>query len=77
MILNCVFRVKNSGKSTVNYLDDYFFASFLKTLCNAQIRIFLDICKDSNFPVSMEKTYWDTTRLVFLELLINTILRIV
>ena len=57
----------------VNYLDDYFFVDMLKSLCNAQVQQFLDICNLICFPVSLEKTFWATTSLVFFGLLIDTI----
>ena len=40
---------------TLNYLDDYFFAAMLRLWCDKQIEIFIDICKEIRFPVSMEK----------------------
>ena len=45
----------------------------MKLLCNSQVKIFLDICAQINFPVSLEKTFWGTTKLTFLGLLIDTI----
>ena len=60
-----------SGKKTVNYLDDFFFATYLRSLCNRQVEIFLDLCNTIGFPVSLEKTVWATTKIVFLGLLIN------
>ena len=62
-----------TGKKLVNYLDDYFFAALFKLLCNAQINEFLQVCAVINFPVSLEKTFWGTTQIVFLGLLINTV----
>ena len=47
-----------TGRPNVNYLDDYLFAAAIKAFCDSQIRAFLDICQDINFPVAMEKTYW-------------------
>ena len=44
----------------------------LASLCNQQIQIFLDICKDIQFPVALEKTFWSSTTLTFLGLLIDT-----
>ena len=64
------FRTK---KSLVNYLDDYMFADMLNLLCNNQVRTFLQVCDEIAFPVSLEKTFWSTTKLVFLGLLIDTI----
>ena len=62
-----------TGKDLLNYLDDYFFAALIKLSCNAQVRTFIEICDEIRFPVSLEKTFWATTELVFLGLLINTI----
>ena len=63
------FRTK---KTTVNYLDDYLFASLLKVWCDWQVRCFLQVCNEIKFPVSLEKTEWGTTRLVFLGMLLDT-----
>ena len=56
----------------VNYLDDFLFAALLRWACNRQMQTFLNVCRDINFPVSLEKTYWATTSLVFLGFLIDT-----
>ena len=61
-----------SRKRNVNYLDDYLFAAALRAGCNSQIRTFLKICKEINFPVALEKTYWGTTMLTFLGLLLDS-----
>ena len=50
------FRTK---KDLLNYLDDFLFVALLKALCDKQVSTFLDICKTINFPVSLEKTFWD------------------
>ena len=60
-----------SGRRTINYLDDYLFVAFLKMLCDQQIKLFLEVCADINFPVSMEKTIWGETWVIFLGLLID------
>ena len=62
-----------TGKTAINYLDDFFFADKTKQECNAQMREFLQICKEINFPVSMEKTEWATKRITFLGILIDTV----
>ena len=68
------FLVKyRTKKPLVNYLDDFFFAALYKALCDGQVRAFLEICERICFPVSLEKTYWDTQLLTFLGLLIDTI----
>ena len=60
------------GKKLINYLDDYFFAALLAHLCNGQIQTFLQICQMINFPVALEKTFWATTQLVFLGMLLDS-----
>ena len=57
----------------VNYTGDFFFAALLKFLCNNQVKEFLSVCELIAFPVSLEKTFWGTTKLVFLGLLIDTV----
>ena len=68
-----ITKVKNHGKFPINYMDDFFFISMMKTLCDQQVQKFLDICTEIKFLVSMEKTYWGTHVLTFLGLLIDTI----
>ena len=53
---------KITTKENVNYLDDFFFAALLKAVCDGQVDVFLQVCKQINFPVSLEKTFWGTTR---------------
>ena len=36
-----VFR---TGKQLVNYLDDFLFAAWLRSMCNEQIQMFLNLC---------------------------------
>ena len=71
---NCVAHLVKwrSGKKTHNYLDDFFFVNLLKALCNGQVETFLQLCKEINFPVSLEKTFWTDTVIVFLGILINS-----
>ena len=59
-------------KPLVNYLDDYFFADVKKLWCDEQVKTFLKICNMIQFPVAIEKTYWGTTILTFLGLLLDT-----
>ena len=61
-----------SGKLTINYLDDYFFAGILKSCCDQQLTIFLQVCASIGFPVADEKTVWGTTTLTFLGFLSDT-----
>ena len=43
-------------KPLINYLDDFLFIALLKALCDGQMQIFMDICKEINFPIALEKT---------------------
>ena len=62
-----------TGEDNVNYLDDYLFIAVLEQMCNWQLETFLEVCEAINFPVSMEKTQWATTSLVFLGLLLDLV----
>ena len=66
-----------TGEPNVNYLDDYFFEALIKSMCNGQMSVFLDICNEIKFPVALEKTYWGTTLLTFLGLLLDTVNQVV
>ena len=59
-------------KRNVNYLDDFLFAAAIKAMCDSQMRRFLEVCEEINFPVALEKTFWGTTLLTFLGLLLDT-----
>ena len=63
------WKTKNDN---VNYLDDYLFAALLKSLCDKQIQVFLDVCEQISFPVALEKTFWSSTLLTFLGMLLDT-----
>ena len=66
-----------TGRDLINYLDDYLFAALVSAVCNGQMQVFMDICASINFPISLEKTCWATTQLVFLGMLIDTVKQIV
>ena len=66
-----------TGKEAINYLDDYFFADGIRRSCDLQLTVFLTVCTEINFPYSKEKTFWSTTQLVFLGLLIDTLMRMI
>ena len=66
-----------TGCQNVNYLDDYFFCSLLKLLCNNQVKSFLQVCAEINFPVSQEKMVWANTLMTFLGLLIDTMHQVI
>ena len=68
---------RTSGKENLNYLDDFLFITLLKSLCDGQLNYFLKVCRDINFPVSVEKTYFSDTQMVFLGFLIDSVRQLV
>ena len=62
-----------TAKKPVNYLNDYLFLAYVRRLCELQIKMFLDVCKDIGMPVAPEKTVWPTTLITFLGFLIDSI----
>ena len=53
-------------KTVTNYLDDFLVVSTNQHICNKMIREFLLICEMIKFLVSLDKTEWATSRIVFL-----------
>ena len=72
-----IVTVKSKGKCPVNYLDDFLFIAYLRALCNQQVEQFLEVCELLKFPISIEKTFWASTSLTFLGLLIDTVSQLV
>lgn len=67
-----VVSFQSDGRVNINYLDDYLFTAAMKALCDGQLKTFLRICEQINFLVALEKTFWGSTLLVFLGLLLDT-----
>lgn len=59
------------------YLDDFFFVDFPAMSCDQQVRIFLNVCEQINFPVAPEKTVWGSVIIEFLGLIIDTIRQLI
>ena len=59
-------------RKPLNYLDDFFFAALKKLVCDQQLRTFLEVCREINFPVALEKTCWGSTLMTFLGLLLDS-----
>ena len=68
------YRVR---RQNVNYLDDFLFVALIKNTCDQQVQVFIQVCNKISMPVAAGKTFWGTTRLVFLGLLIDSLLQIV
>ena len=60
------------NKPNINYLDDYLFPAALREACNIQLKAFLKVCGEIEFPVALEKTFWGATVLTFLGMLLDT-----
>ena len=65
------WRTGSVGKAITNYLDDFLFIAIAKLMCNGMIMEFLNICKQLNLPVALEKTEWSSTLIVFLGILLD------
>ena len=57
--------------SVTNYLDDFLFLSLLQKLCDAMIDMFINLCKEVNSPVSIEKTEKASPLMIFLGILLD------
>ena len=57
--------------TVVNYLDDFLFIEQTAGLCNRLVRVFLQICKTLGIPVSLEKTQWASSWIVFLGIMLD------
>ena len=51
-----ITRMKTK-KKLINYMDDFLFISMWKTRCDGQVKIFMSICNQIKFPISLEKTF--------------------
>ena len=66
-----VITITGRPHSITNYLDDFIFIEVNRSKCNWLLRKFLFVCSQINLMVSMEKTYWATTNLTFLGILLD------
>ena len=60
-------------KDLVNYLDDFLFIALLANMCNMQVETFLQVCHEINLLISEEKTFWASSIIIFLGLIIDAI----
>ena len=63
--------LENHFNSLTNYLDDFLFYHYLRSICERLMERFMQVCKLINFPVSLEKTEWSSPRMIFLGILLN------
>ena len=64
------FRLK-IHRCITNYLDDFLFIARTLQLCDFMIDSFLQLCKELNVPVCMEKTEWANDKIIFLGILLD------
>ena len=69
----CHLAKARSGRKTItNYLDDFLFIAYAKSVCNMMVTRFLDICSQIEVPVAEDKTEWVCSLMVFLGILLNS-----
>ena len=61
----------NKYDALSNYLDDFIFLAITMQACNSFVGVFLEVCKEINFPISKEKTEYVTEIIVFLGMLLD------
>ena len=66
-----------TNKKPINYLDDFLFLALLKCLCDHQMKVFMEVCREIEVPVKLGKTVWSTTRIIFLGLLIDSVAQLI
>ena len=50
----------------------FYFVALLKKWCDWQVQQFLNVCNEIKFPVALEKTFWGSTLMTFLGLLLDS-----
>ena len=70
--LRCIIEHQTRRYFTVtNYLDDFLFISCDEKECNQMVRKFINLCSTIGCPLSLDKTEWASTNMIFLGLLLN------
>ena len=54
-----------------NYLDDFLFIALCLEICNGMVKQFLLVCDTVGCPVSLEKTEYASSLIIFLGVLLN------
>ena len=54
-----------------NYLDDFLFVALFNRICNQALKTFLQLAEMLGVPISLEKTEWGSTRVIFLGVLLD------
>ena len=69
--LHFVIEYRTSRFTSMNYLDDFLFIAWLKSVCDEYVRKFIQLCEELNVPISGEKTEWADTLMTFLGVLLD------
>ena len=69
--LKHIFEYETGCTVVTNYLDDFLFIAKSEHECNYLVNRFLQLCRYLQVPVSLDKTEWATTRIVFLGILLD------
>ena len=67
------FEIGKKDRIT-NYLDDFLFIALMEIECNKMMETFFGICKQIGCPLSMEKSEFASTEMIFLGVLMNGVL---
>ena len=56
--LRHIIEYRTGRKVLTNYLDDFLFIAITKWICDQMIAQFIELCRELNIPVVVEKTEW-------------------
>ena len=54
-----------------NYLDDFLFVAWFKSVCDWMMKQFLKLCAKIGCPIALEKMEWGMTVIMFLDILLD------
>ena len=64
-------HVTRRHHTVTNYLDDFLFIATDEMECNRMVRSFITLCSEIGCPLSLDKTEWASSLIIFLGLLLN------
>ena len=70
--LRHILEYKTQQKTITNYLDDFLFIAYLRLLCNSMIQQFINLYTELRIPITVDKTVWAGTQIVFLGILLDS-----
>ena len=66
-----ITKFRTNQDTITNYLDDFLFVVYIRSICNDMIKEFLNICSRVGIPIAEEKTKSASNLIVFLGILLN------